>query len=63
MEERQRDSEYTSHSLWCCYRRAKTEEENGRVENEEQRRERETGGECEGEGDEKCLLKAGGYHQ
>ena len=25
--------------------------------------ERETGGECEGEGDEKCLWKAGGYHQ
>ena len=55
MEERQRDSEYTSHSLWCCYQRAKTEEENGRVENEEHRREQETGGECEGEGDEKCL--------
>ena len=50
MEERQRDSEYTSHSLWCCYQRAKTEEEN-----EEHRRERETGGECEGEGDVKCL--------
>lgn len=41
MEERQRDSEYASHSPWCCCQSTKAEEESGRVENKEQRRETE----------------------
>lgn len=60
---RGRDSEYASHSPWCCCQSAKAEEESGQVENKEQRRERDRGEEREGEGHEKRLLKAGGHHQ